>query len=71
MKELFETMEHVEMLQDHNKKLMDDTLDLYKKYPEICTMLLKELIDVEKDVQQLSEELNNFKDEIHKHDIGE
>lgn len=64
MKEYLETVEHVDVLMDNNKKMMDDVLDLYNKHPEICSLLMKDLIEIEKEIDELSEELDKIKDEI-------
>ncbi len=65
MNEYLKAMEDVLTLQDDNKRMMDDVLDLYKKHPDICNMLMGELLQIKQSIEEIEEELNEIKNEIY------
>lgn len=60
-KEIAEVEEH----KDNLKKLSDGILDLYKKYPDICGNLLKEVNTITSELDSIEKELELLKSEIY------
>jgi hypothetical protein len=56
----FKQLEEVGDIQDSIKNMADIVLDNYKKNPKECERLLKELNEIDKDLEELEKEYTNI-----------
>jgi ABC-type Zn uptake system ZnuABC Zn-binding protein ZnuA len=62
---VFKELEEIENAKDLLKNTYDGLLDLYKKHPKECSLLLKELLQIEKEYEDLQKEFENIQHEIY------
>jgi len=62
---IHQEISEVEENRDNLKKMADDVLDLYKKYPKQCNKLLKEIVLLDGDLDTIEKELEVLKDEVY------
>jgi predicted nucleic acid-binding Zn-ribbon protein len=57
---IFKELEEVGYTQVKLKSMTDNILDAYKKNPKACERLLKELSDINKELEELDKEFSNY-----------
>lgn len=57
---IFKELEEVGYTQVKLKNLTDNILDAYKKNPKECNRLLKELVEIDKELEKLNKEFTKF-----------
>ena len=61
---IFKELEEVGDMQFKLKKMADSILDLYKKYPKKCEILLKELNIIDNELTTLDKEFTKLQNEF-------
>jgi predicted nucleic acid-binding Zn-ribbon protein len=61
---IFNELSEIDDLKENQKKLTDNLLDLYKKNPEECSRLLKELNEIYSELDDLEAEFLKIQNEI-------
>jgi uncharacterized coiled-coil DUF342 family protein len=59
-KEQYELIE----MREKSSETIDTLLDYFNKYPKECEQLLSEMVHINKELDELDEELKNLKNEI-------
>lgn len=63
-----EEYELIEM-QDKCNDIIDQVLDYYKKNPKQCNDLLEEMVSIKEELNEITKEIDDIKNEIYKCDI--
>jgi hypothetical protein len=57
---IYKEMQELDDMKERNKSNMDSVLDVYKMYPAECNVLMKEMLDIERELEDVDKEIQEL-----------